>query len=83
MLKKRIAELLIQLEPYLFADKEIDDIIETAAFFYLYDQLKVQFNPLFAESDEKDKIDYIEEAYYQGYDAIISNGKVIGFKKAL
>lgn len=83
MLKKRIADLLIQLEPSLFANNEIDDIIETAAFFYVYERLKVQFNPLFAESDEKDKIDYIEEAYYQGYDAIISNGKVIGFKKAL
>ena len=83
MLKNQIADLLIQLKPYLFADMSTDEIIERAAFFYAHDQLKVRFNPLFVDSDDKDKIDYIEEAYDLGYDAIISNGKVIGFKKAL
>lgn len=83
MLKKKIADLLIQLEPYFFADMSTDEIIERAAFFYLHDQLKVHFNPLYVDEDEKDEIAFIKEAYEQGYDAIIRNGKVIGFKKAL
>lgn len=84
-LYSRKIEVLKQEEPIFFrGDNSEEDYLNTALWLLCDKLFGFRRSPLIcADEPPRDSIEYALKAYDEGYDAILADGKLLGFRNGM
>jgi hypothetical protein len=84
-LYSRKLEVLKQEEPVFFRGDNSEENYLNSALWLLCDKLfGYRFSPLIsADEIPRDSIEYALKAYDEGYDTILADGKLLGFRNGM